>query len=85
MDVIICKYIEEMETKEISERINNDEREVARIHKNAIRRLRNNRTIREMSQWYNDTIVAECYRHVGVKAYNTTWDSVTERTAIRRL
>ena len=56
------------------------EKDIYGIHKRAIKKLRKSNNIR---QYYNDYVATHAYHHVGVAAYNTTWESITERVALR--
>ena len=79
--VILYRYRQDMDQKEIANKMNVSTKEVTKIHTKAISKLRNNHSIRELGKCYNDVAPAY-YRHVGVQAYNTTWNSATEKAAL---
>lgn len=80
--VILYRYRRDMDQKEIANKMNISTKDVTKIHAKAISKLRNNHSIRELGKCYND-VAAAYYSHVGVKAYNTTWNSATEKAALR--
>lgn len=79
--VILYRYRLDMDQKEIANKMNVSTKDVTKIHAKAISKLRNNHSIRELGKCYNDVAPAY-YSHVGVKAYNTTWNSATEKVAL---
>lgn len=79
-DLITFRYREELSSKELVQKMNICEKDISGIHIKAIKRLRKSNHIR---QYYDDYVAACAYHHIGVAAYNTTWESITERVALR--
>lgn len=84
-DIIVARYAKEQNNKEIARENNISEKEVSRNYNRAIRKLRKKRyRIIEIEEgFYSEYFIAEAYQHIGVANYNRTWNSVTERVAIR--
>lgn len=80
--VIFYRYKLDMEQNEVADKMQIDVKEVIRIHSMAIRKLRNNQHIRELAKYYSDTD-RDYYIKIGVSSYNTTWNSATEKAALR--
>lgn len=80
-NIIVLRYKQELAIKEIASRMNICEKEVSGLHTKSIRKLR--KSIHKIEPLCSDKFVADCYQHVGIESYNRTWNSATERAALR--
>lgn len=78
--IIIYRYIQELKNIEISQKLNISQSKISKIHSKAMRHLRK---LTCKDNICSESRIARCYAHVGLNAYNTTWNSVTERVALR--
>lgn len=84
-DVIRKRYQESMTLKEIGETYGVGIEAIRQSEREGLRRLRRSRDTWKLRAFLPEAIEGEAYRHNGVGEFNRTWESSTERVAMKLL
>lgn len=84
-DVIRKRYQESMTLKEIGEAYGVGIEAIRQSEREGLRRLRRSHDTWKLRAFLPEAIEAEAYRHNGVREFNRTWESSTERVAMKLL
>lgn len=84
-DVIRKRYQENMTLKEIGEAYGVSLNAVRQSEREGLRGLRRSADSRKLRAFLPEQLEAQAYRHNGVQEFNRTWESSTERVAMKLL
>lgn len=82
-DVIRKRYQENMTLKEIGEAYGVSLNAVHQSEREGLRGLRRSADSRKLRAFLPEQLEAQAYRHNGVREFNRTWESSTERVAMK--
>ena len=83
-DIIKARYQEEMTMKAVGELLDISRSEVRALHDKALVRLRTSRRSPMLKSFMYDYIIdTEARKGIGVRTFNRSWTSATERVAIK--
>lgn len=77
--VIVYRYLEELNKKEIAQKLKMSEKDIYRMQVKALNKLRKTK---EIQMYYSERKKVDVYQHIGISNYNRTWNSITERAAL---
>ena len=81
--VIRARFKDELALKEVGEVIGGTTDRAKQVEMKALRELRKPSRAEKLRPYMEQYIMAHAFRGCGVEAFNRTWTSSTERTALR--
>ena len=81
--VIRARFKDELTLKEVGEVIGGTTDRAKQVEMKALRELRKQSRAEKLRPYMEQYIMAHAFRGCGVEAFNRTWTSSTERTALR--